>query len=209
MALCLTCSTTTIRKVDLNCISLPKKQELSLDSRAHKFSVEIESKDMSDRDYDKILVAGYLAGIVVKTEKFRQAVFNYEYNGYKGFTKTNLSNEQVYEKIIEGAELYNGRANRTMEFIAQTFEPNKGDKDDENTIAFVRRGGRHVSFSTKYLYQNAPRKANTIMHEWLHLIGFEHEKEYTDTRGYSVPYAVGDIVQEISYDFLKQECWWN
>ena len=39
--------------------------------------------------------------------------------------------------------------------------------------------------------------AGNIVHEWTHKLGFEHDFNSTARRNYSVPYAVGNIIQEL------------
>lgn len=208
LPLCMTCSNLAPKKfVDYSCIAELKDEELSKDERARRFTVDIEiSDELSQRDYERMMVAGQLVGVVIRSEKFRQAVLNYVTpSGHHGFLNTELTGEQVYDRILDGAELYNGKVNHRMEFVVKTFDPKE---DEGNVIAFVRAKGKYVSFSTKYLYHNATRRANTMMHEWLHLIGFDHEKEYTTSRDYSVPYAIGDIVQDIASEYYDFTCSW-
>jgi hypothetical protein len=37
-----------------------------------------------------------------------------------------------------------------------------------------------------------------FVHEWLHKIGYDHDFKSTARRPYSVPYAVGDLVEVIA-----------
>jgi hypothetical protein len=37
-----------------------------------------------------------------------------------------------------------------------------------------------------------------LFHEWLHKLGFAHAKKWSYSRDFSVPYAVGDIVESLA-----------
>lgn len=204
-----TCTHVPLNKyADYKCIITPGDHELSKDERAHSFTINIDTDGkLSEYDYGKMVIASHLVGNVIRTERFRQAVLNYEHNGYKGFLDTNMTRDQVYETIIKGSEKHSPEADNTMNFIVTKFKSN--EKEDEKVIAFVYSSKELVYFNEDYLYHNTLRKSNTIAHEWLHMLGFEHEKEDTDIRDYTVPYAVGGIIQEIAYDYYKSECWWK
>ncbi len=203
-----TCTHMVVNKhADYSCIIEPKPDELSKDRRARKFKVVVDfTSKLSEYDQGRILVASHLAAIVIRTEEFRQAVLNYEHNGIKGFLDTNLTRKQVYNAIIDGAEKHDPSLDSTMSFVATSFKPTK---EDSRTVAFVYSSKKWVYFSEDYLFHNTANKANTVVHEWLHMIGFEHEKDDGETREYSVPYAVGDIVQDIASNHYRSECWWK
>ena len=195
------------KHADFSCIIEPKSNELSKDRRARKFKSAVDFTDkLSMYDQGQILIASHLAAIVIRTEEFRQAVLNYEHNGIKGFVDTDMTREQVYNTIIDGAEKYDPDADSTMSFIATSFKP---AKDEGRVVAFVYSSKKWVYFSEDYLFHNASNKANTVIHEWLHMIGFEHDKDESPTREYSVPYAIGDIVQGIAVNHYRSECWWK
>jgi hypothetical protein len=197
----------TNRYADYNCLIKPDRTVLTKDKKARKFRAIIETTDrLSEYDFGRILVASQLASNVIKTERFRKAVLNYEHNGYKGFTWTELTREEVYDVIIKGAEKHTPSDDYTMSFIATSFD---STKEDDRVIAFVYGSRDLVYFNKKYLFHNSIRIANTLTHEWLHMLGFEHDRDDTPARKYSVPYAVGDIVQEIAMGYYKPECWWK
>ena len=43
--------------------------------------------------------------------------------------------------------------------------------------------------------------ASNLFHEWLHKVGFGHAVNYSVSRDYSVPYAVGRIIGSIGKQF--------
>ena len=43
--------------------------------------------------------------------------------------------------------------------------------------------------------------AGNLAHEWMHKIGFDHDFNSTSRRPYSVPYAVGDLVESLAEQY--------
>jgi hypothetical protein len=42
-----------------------------------------------------------------------------------------------------------------------------------------------------------------VAHEYCHKIGFEHSVQPTPSRPFSVPYGIGNIVEELANKYLK------
>jgi hypothetical protein len=43
------------------------------------------------------------------------------------------------------------------------------------------------------------------MHEWMHKLGFNHDTKWSASREYSVPYAIGNIFEEIIREQYSQK----
>lgn len=64
-----------------------------------------------------------------------------------------------------------------------------------NTVA--EHGFGKIGFNPKFVYKRTvPDIVNTLVHEWLHSIGFEHDgNKPTDINLHSVPYTVGAMAE--------------
>lgn len=72
--------------------------------------------------------------------------------------------------------------------------------DNESVVVgFTNPRTRRIFMNTKYFNKHSPALvASHLTHEWLHKLGFDHEKAKCDERRYSVPYAIGYIVRDLA-----------
>ena len=136
--------------------------------------------------------------LVVATEEFRSRVLNYTYQGVKHFVDNNgLSNSQIYQAILDGAEKLKPNKNNTIDLQVEIYTA------DNNIVGYTYPNVSKIWVNTKFFNNyTAAGVAHNLMHEWLHKIGFGHDAAATPSRPYSVPYAIGKIVADIGKDFL-------
>lgn len=112
------------------------------------------------------------------------------------FHYTNLSNFQVYKKIMDGEEYLGGEGPDQEADIF--FEIDR--RISRNVIGYTYQNTRW-----QWMYLNQFRNytsrdiASNLTHEWCHKLSFDHEYGWTSSREYSVPYAVGYFVQKFQY----------
>jgi hypothetical protein len=67
------------------------------------------------------------------------------------------------------------------------------------TIGYTFPDTNRIWMNTKYFNRYTPVKvADNLMHEWMHKLGFTHEMKYSERRNYSVPYAIGYLIEELA-----------
>jgi hypothetical protein len=177
------------------CVSGISRDDLSKDKRAWILGHTLVSYDLSQEEIKKVSTAIALLKRVVSTEEFRQAVLGHTWQGSKQFAYTAMTNEAVYEAIMEGSEDFATTKDGVMDFHVSKFT------EDNETVAYTRWGLNMIYLNTKYSYHSVPRLSDTLMHEWLHKLGFRHPEDRTGNRDYSVPYAIGDIVHRIAINY--------
>jgi hypothetical protein len=130
----------------------------------------------------------------VASEEFKNAILNHRVNGKKRFVdNAGLSNAEIYKKIIEGSEKLNPGKDNEMDLELEVY------RESTNTVGYTYPSISRIFMNAKYLNQNKPHEVTTNMtHEWLHKMGFKHAQQKTPTRKYSVPYAVGYIMQRLA-----------
>ncbi len=135
---------------------------------------------------------------VVATEEFRTRVLNYTYNGRKTYNNNNgLTNEQIYQSILNAAESLQPSKNNTMDLEVELYYANN------TVVGYTNAGTKRIWVNTKFFNQyNANSVAGNLFHEWLHKLGYGHDSASTPGRPYSVPYAIGYIMSDIGKDFL-------
>jgi hypothetical protein len=162
---------------------------------AHTFDFNIQTIQMSHRSEAKIDRAIDLLRQVISSEDFRDQVLNHRYLWRRTFVANKgLSNHQIYELILKGAETIYPYANNTMDLEVQMFTDL-----GSNVLGYTKPKTRRVWLNSKYFFINGPAKlAGILVHEWLHKLGFDHDYEFTLIRRFSVPYAIGYIVRDLA-----------
>jgi hypothetical protein len=165
-----------------------------LTSAALNFDVEVKLFKFNGNQEEKISEAADLIKQVVTSEEFRNFILNHKVKGKKTFIDNDgLSNRQIYKKIIEGSEKLRPGIDNIMNLELE------GYSQSNSTIGYTYPSKIKVWMNKTFLNKNRPADATTnMMHEWLHKLGFKHEKERTPLRKYSVPYAVGYLVGKMA-----------
>ncbi|HXH75999.1 MAG TPA: hypothetical protein VNJ08_13595 [Bacteriovoracaceae bacterium] len=162
---------------------------------AFTFETNIGIYEADNAQITKIRTAEELIKKVIASEDFQNAVLDHTYNNQKTFVDNmGLSNFQIYKKMLAGAEQLNRNANNTMDMGIVVYY------EDTSTVAWTVYSSPNININSKFLNNfTPPDLTGTIMHEWLHKLGFEHEFYYTPTREFSVPYGVGSIMKRLAY----------
>jgi len=131
---------------------------------------------------------------VIQSEEFKNRVINFTYNGTKKFVDNNgLTNTQIYYKILNAAEKLLPVIDNELDLNIKTYY------SSSSTVGYTSSNINYINFNTKYLKSySLSETAKTMMHEWLHKLGFGHAYSYSTSRNYSVPYGIGKIMMELA-----------
>ena len=134
---------------------------------------------------------------VVGSEEFRSAVLNHTYGGKKTFVDNKgLTNAQIYQKILDGAETLQPKKNNAMDMSVKLYYQNS------IVVGYTTTGSKTINMNTKYFNTyTSSGVSHNMMHEWLHKLGFTHATSYTVSRNYSVPYAIGNIMGKLAFKY--------
>ncbi len=173
----------------------PAGEDAGVPTAAITFNTNIKTYKFTASGRKKIDAAADLIKQVVSSEEFKNKVLNHRYNGKRQFANNNgLTNKQIYNKILAGAEKLKPTKDNEMDLELQLYTDN-----DSNTVGYTYPNTNRVWMNSKYFNKNTPALVTTnMMHEWLHKLGFGHDVEATKKRPYSVPYAVGYIVRDLA-----------
>ena len=130
---------------------------------------------------------------VVETDEFHQFVLNFTYKGKKRFAENNnLTNEEIYQKILAGAENFRPIQDQTMNLNLNLYYKRN------STVGYTYPGVEEI-YINNYFFAGYEVKqvARNLFHEWLHKLGFDHKSSKKSVRPYSVPYAVGNKMMEL------------
>lgn len=158
------------------------------------FNVDAHLLGFSDAQKQKLLTAVELIKKVIMSEDFKKRVLVHKYNGNETFLDNmGLTNEEIYNKVMEASEVLNPGINRTMNVDIELYF------EEANTIGHTYPNVNRIWMNKKYFDKFSPHQiADNLFHEWVHKLGFDHEVVYSPHRKYSVPYALGYLVKELA-----------
>jgi len=151
----------------------------------------------SSADKDKLAAAVEVLGRVLNGEEFRERVINYMFEGKRQFSSNDgVTNEEVFQRIMMGRETYTNEDDQQVDLSLQLYKPPFWKK--WSVVGYTYPDTPTIYMNRNYYNTFAPNQvAANLAHEWCHKIGFGHDFNRTARRPYSVPYAVGDIVEEL------------
>ncbi|HXH30688.1 MAG TPA: hypothetical protein VNJ01_07730 [Bacteriovoracaceae bacterium] len=167
---------------------------------AQTFDVNARMINFSREQEEKVLSAVELIKKVVASEEFRDGVINKTYKGVRAFVDNGgLSNEEVYQRILHGAEtLGGGGRNNTMDLELELYF------ERQNTIGYTFPNIVRIFMNKKYFNKFKPHQiADNMFHEWLHKLGFKHAVASTKGRRHSVPYSIGYLVKKLAKKYTQ------
>lgn len=158
------------------------------------FDTNVTTVGMTSSQEAKIQAAERKLRAVVGSEAFRTRVLNHTYNGKKTFVDNKgLTNAQIYQKILEGAETLQPKKNNAMDITVKLYYQNS------STVGYTTTGSKVINMNTKFFNKyTSSEVAHNMMHEWVHKLGFTHAVNYSTKRNYSVPYALGKIMNDLA-----------
>ena len=170
--------------------SLPPHQE---------FEAGVRLVNFRKADEAKVRKALILIRRVIGSEEFKHRILEHTYQGRKTFVDNlGLSNEQIYQRIMEGAEVLNQVKNRRMDVELELYH------QDTATIGYTYPNTSRIWMNTKYFHRYTPiQVADNLFHEWLHKLGFDHALRHSIGRNFSVPYAIGYLIEELASKYEK------
>jgi hypothetical protein len=174
-------------------------------------SIDVMS-GFSDTSKTKVLSAVDLMERVLSSEQFRQAVLNHMYEGKRQFVQnertdgngtvieSNLTNARIYQILMEGAEQLKGvtaRIDRVANLNLNLYTAPWYNK--WGTVGYGYPGQPEIYMNWYYFNSfTIAEVAANVAHEWTHKLGFDHDYDSTARRPYTVPYSIGDIVQQVA-----------
>lgn len=176
-----------------------KQAQTSVERSSHirpKFAIAYTLEGFGGNHEKKMREALARLAWVVKSEAFKLKVLNHTYKGKRTFYQNaGMTNEQIYQSILKAAETLNPVEDGRMELKLTLYH------SPTNTVGYTYPNTNEIWVNRKYFERySLAEVANNAMHEWLHKIGFEHSYYNNPDRPYTVPYAIGEIVEEVIKD---------
>lgn len=121
-------------------------------------------------------------------EALNSPQFQKEFLKLKLENTNNKTNREVFQSIVNGAELVNPGIDNTLDlYISFVYRPNSMGQ------GMASPSKNQIYLNTHYFDKNdVSMNASTIFHEWLHNVGYSHSSPNNKK---SVPYAGGNLVR--------------
>jgi hypothetical protein len=162
-----------------------------------QFTATITSVEKYEEYEEKAHEAVNLFVEVFNKAEFKTRVLNHKWKGKEQFADNEgLTNAQVFEKLMAGSEIsnkgkdYNADLKLRAYYKMWPFGSAIGHADADKGEIITK---------WKFIRQSSVEGlAGHYAHEYCHLLGFGHDFDVTNQREYSVPYAIGNLVEELA-----------
>ena len=141
---------------------------------------------------DKINDVAVEMNTIINSKYFMDQVLKMKTHGERSKFK-DLSNKEIYEKLMKGAELFKEDEDYTWNIFIDDYFSWKG------VIGYTTRNTKTINVNTRFFdKRHRAQCGSNIVHEQGHKLGFSHDKSRTKARPYSVCYQL-NIAYETAY----------
>lgn len=186
-------STPSVQLKPVTSVNVPGQNDVH--PLAFSWDADLYLVNFDSSQEQKVRDAVHIIKKVITSKEFKERVLNYEYKGSRKFVDNHgLSNEEIYNRILEGAEqMGNTSRNNMMNVELELYH------QMTNTIGYTYPNTVRIWINKKYFAKYTPVKvADNLMHEWMHKLGFTHATTWSHDRDHSVPYAIGYLIEELA-----------
>jgi hypothetical protein len=168
---------------------------------ATSFAINISDRsNLTAAQSAKIDQAVSVLNKVMNSTELKTAILNFTYSGSQQFVQNNgLTNAEIYQTLMAGAELYpsSSLANYAADIKVKIYYPPW--YSTTSAVAFTSTSDAYLNIYSSYFSSSSVAAlSETLIHEWTHKLGFDHDYDSTARRPYSVPYGIGGIVYDLA-----------
>lgn len=168
---------------------------------ASTFDTKITTEGLSAEQEEQVQKASEIIKLVVASEEFRDRVLNHTVNGKKMFLNNNgLSNEEIYQKILNAAESDNATADNVMELAISLVKQPKSLGIGSLFFQIISGIKKVFAFVSMFQSLTPAGIAQNLFQMWLGKLGFTLPS--TGTTSLSVQGAISKIIGELGQKYL-------
>lgn len=149
-----------------------------------------------------------IAEKVLNSEEFKSNFLSFgyqpasEYSYQSNFKKPKgMTKGEIYDLLMTGWDKFHKTKDGDFD-VSVTLYKNRFSGTLGYKYANHFRSWINTKFFTGTHNQIVARIAGNIIHEYFHVIGFDHDFDWNSTREYTVPYAAGYMVRDLALMFL-------
>jgi hypothetical protein len=161
-----------------------------------------DTKNFTGARMEKLNRTVEILTTVLNSEEFKQLVLNFSHDGHPGFyfrkddegnyVDEYHTNQQVYDKIMAGREKVGNVEDNECDLYLHIDRRNGG-----GDVGYGYPSSKWINtYKDWFKSFNALGYAKHLAHEWCHKLGFTHDKNRTANREFSVPYAIGYLIDD-------------
>lgn len=155
------------------------------------------ARGYSPAEAEKLRQATTLLSRVLGSEEFRQRVLDHSRRAGPGFADNDgLDNAQVYEKLMAASESFAAEPDGEVDLQVEIRDLGWRGR---NVVGYTYPNVPTITQNRRFFANSSPAEiAGNLAHEWVHKLGFGHDFRSTAQRPDSVPYAIGNLVEELA-----------
>lgn len=150
----------------------------------------------SATEQQKLAQATTLMVAVLNSREFRDEVLGAQFEGQPGFADESRSPQEIYAAIRAAKENFTDAADGEVDLNVSLENFSWFQR---HTVGYTTPQSDTLTTNRRFFGSFTPAEvAGHLSHEWLHKLGFEHDFAATADRPYSVPYAVGEVIERLA-----------
>lgn len=172
---------------------LPRECDIPTPEPGANLDINIVMRSFNDTQTKKMLDAVERIKLVINSIEFKERVIGHTHKGKKTFVDNNgMTNEEIYESIMDASETLIPDIDNEMDIDVTMYYKRS------STVGYTYPDTTRTWVNSRFFngYTSGQVSANSV-HEWTHKIGFGHSYYNNSDRPYSVPYAIGGIIEEL------------
>lgn len=135
-------------------------------------------------------------GEVLSSREFKDAVLGHTFAGKPGFASDERPPAEIYAVIRAAKERYTSSADGEVDV---NLELRSLSWFHRGVVGYTSEGSDTITTNRRHFAGfDEAELAGHLGHEWLHTLGFEHDFKATARRPFSVPYALGDLIEALA-----------
>ena len=181
--------------------------------KGHRLNIKIKTLYLNEKETRLIENALNILGEAVNSVDFENFMLNYTwqktYYKRKWFKKiwytkkgdnfrwnNGLSREEIFDKIMSGAETLDPSHDKEIDIYL------KVDRRNKNGVVGYTYPNTKWQWIYKWVFGSYDEYdiAGNLFHEWCHKVGFDHEYRFSPLRVFTIPYALGRFVSQYRID---------
>lgn len=163
------------------------------DTGLPRLGISIQMRNFTESQTLKMNEALDKIKTAINSKEFEERVLAHTYKGEQTYVQNDgLSNREIYDKLMIGAESLNLVEDNEMDIDVTMYYKNN------SVVGYTYPSTPRTWVNSKFFNRNSQAQvAKNVVHEWIHKLGFEHDFKRTSRRPYSVPYAIGNIIEDL------------
>lgn len=113
-----------------------------------------------------------------------------------GFAQSNMGNVELLTRFVEGNERGISTVDYKWDFVIKFY------RKYGSVIGYTNVGSKQINLNTKFMGRTVPHIVNTLIHEYVHVVGGTHSYKRSKSWPDTSPYAIGAFAESLAAGYL-------